>query len=98
MKRRTPEERRTIVAEFRKSGLTQEAFARRRRIPVGTLRSWIYRDEDAQEARQDRFIEISGPVAAGPEIVLRVGEQVVLELVELPSPEYVAELVRALSC
>ena len=97
MKRRTPEERRAIVAEYRKSGLTQEAFARRRRIPVGTLRSWIYR-HDAQGARQDRFIEISGPVTAGPEIVLRVGEQVALELTELPSPEYVAELLRALSC
>jgi len=98
MRRRTAEERRAIVAEYRSSGLTQEAFARRHRIPVGTLRSWIYRDEDVQEARQDRFVEISGPVAAGPEIVLRVGEQVVLELAELPAPEYVVELVRALSC
>ena len=99
MRRRTPEERREIVAEFRDSGLTQEAFARRRRISVGTLRSWIYRDAEVEEGREDRFVEISGPVvSAGPEVVLRVGEEVVLELAELPAPEYLAQLTKALSC
>ena len=99
MKRRTPEERREIVAEFRGSGLTQEGFARRRRISVGTLRSWIYRDEEVEEECEDRFVEISASsVPAGPEVVLRVGDQVVLELGELPAPEYLAELSRALSC
>lgn len=99
MRRRTPEERREIVEEYRESGLTQAAFARRRRISVGTLRSWIYRDEEAQEGPQDRFVEISGPVmAAGPEVVLRVGDQVVLELSELPAPEYLVEVARALTC
>src|SRR5262245_61066962 len=32
-----------IVAAYRQSGLTQEAFARRQGMPVGTLRAWIYR-------------------------------------------------------
>ena len=99
MRRRTAEERREIVEEFRGSGMTQEAVARRRRISVGTLRSWIYRDEEAEEERQDRFVEISGPVvAAGPEVVLRVGDQVALELSELPAPEYLVELAKALAC
>jgi len=99
MRRRTAEERREIVAEFRNSGLTQEAFARRRRISVGTLRSWIYRDEEIKEERQDRFVEISGRVvAAGPEVVLRIGDQVAVELSELPAPEYLIELSKRLSC
>ena len=99
MRRRTAQERREIVQEFRGSGLTQEAFARRRRISVGTLRSWIYRDEEVDEGREDRFVEISAPaVSTGPEVIVRVGEKVVLELGELPAPEYLAELSRALSC
>ena len=99
MRRRTAEERREIVAEFRGSGLTQEAFARRRRLSVGTLRSWIYRDDEALEEREDRFVEISASsLPAGPEVVLRVGDQVVLELGDLPSPGYLAELARMLAC
>ena len=31
------------VEEFERSELTQESFARQRRIPVTTLRSWIYK-------------------------------------------------------
>jgi hypothetical protein len=99
MRRRTAKERREIVQEFRGSGLTQEAFARRRRISVGTLRSWIYRDDEVEEQREERFVEISGSAAmAGPEVVLRIGDQVVLELGELPAPEYLAELSRVLTC
>jgi len=99
MRRRTAEERRAIVTEFRGSGLTQETFARRRRISVGTLRSWIYRDDEVEERREERFVEISGAaVVAGPEVVLRIGDQVVVELGELPAPEYLAELSRQLTC
>ena len=41
-----------IIGQYEGSGLTQEAFAEQRNIPVGTLRSWIYklrreREEDA---------------------------------------------------
>lgn len=32
-----------IVRQFEQSGLTQEAYADERGIPVATLRSWIYR-------------------------------------------------------
>jgi hypothetical protein len=33
----------TTITEFQRSGLSQEAFAARQRVSVGTLRGWIYR-------------------------------------------------------
>jgi len=33
----------SIIGQYEKSGQTQEAFAAARGIPVGTLRSWIYK-------------------------------------------------------
>lgn len=33
----------SIVGQYEKSGQTQAAFAAARGIPVGTLRSWIYK-------------------------------------------------------
>ena len=33
----------SIIGQYEKSGQTQEAFAEARGIPVGTLRSWIYK-------------------------------------------------------
>jgi DNA-binding transcriptional regulator YiaG len=32
-----------IVGQYEQSGLTQEAYAAQRGIPVATLRSWIYK-------------------------------------------------------
>ena len=32
-----------VITEFERNGLTQEAFAVRRGVSVGTLRGWIYR-------------------------------------------------------
>jgi len=32
-----------IIQQFETSGLTQEQYAEKRGIPVGTLRSWIYK-------------------------------------------------------
>lgn len=42
----------SIVGQYEKSGQTQEAFAAARGIPVGTLRSWIYklRESEADSA------------------------------------------------
>src|SRR4051812_3723135 len=59
-----------VVRQFEQSGLTQEAFAEQRNIPVGTLRSWIYRlrregDDDAQ-ILPVRVIPSTAPLTARP--------------------------------
>ena len=55
------------VGHFKKSGLTQDAYARQRGIPVGTLRAWIYRlrraDEDDAQILPVRVIASTAPTA-----------------------------------
>ena len=52
MPRRTREIWCNLVGQLERSGKTAEQFAAERQIPVGTLRSWIYRlkREKAEEA------------------------------------------------
>ena len=52
MPRRTREIWSNLVGQLERSGKTAEQFAAERQIPVGTLRSWIYRlkREKAEEA------------------------------------------------
>lgn len=66
----------SLVEQFGRSGLTQEAFATERHIPVGTLRSWIYRlrreqnDAVATESTPIlpvRVVASAAPVARQPE-------------------------------
>jgi hypothetical protein len=47
-----------LVERFRRSGLTQEAFARAHQLPVSRLRSWLYRRRPARAARSPRWQEI----------------------------------------
>jgi len=106
-RRTTAEERRKIVEAFRVSGLSQNAYSRRHGIALGTLRDWIYRKEEEGEIEiegplQDRplrFVELSSStVELGPEAVLRIGDQLMLELRQLPTAEYLVELARSLGC
>ena len=101
-KHRSAEERERIVAAFRESGLSQEAFAKKRGINVGTLRSWIYRPKKkskpkaTQEAEPMRFVEVqAAPGIGGRSVLIRVGASVEVELDELPAPEYLVALARA---
>lgn len=50
-----------MVAEYERSRLTQEAFAKQRGIKVGTLRQWLYRRErtKAGGAKEPTFQEVS---------------------------------------
>lgn len=99
MKRRSKQERLEIVEAYRRSGLTQEAFAAKHRINVGTLRSWLYRREESTHAAQSaRFVEVEAAELQTGRVVLRVGEHVEVELDALPEPSYLAHLAQALGC
>lgn len=58
MARRSQAIRQAVLLEYERSGLTQAAFAERRGVPVGTLRSWIYRSRRGV-----------APVSEGPRIL-----------------------------
>ena len=69
MARRTREIWQNLVRQYERSGKRQEEFAAEREIPVGTLRSWIYRlkRESAEEATSIlpvRVISSASPSAA----------------------------------
>jgi transposase-like protein len=100
VKRRSKQERREIVEAYRRSGMTQEAFAKRHRLKVGTLRGWLYRQEEAAvQAPTGRFVEVQpAATARRAAVVLRVSESLVIECEDLPPPEYLASLAEALGC
>ncbi len=92
-----------IVGQFEKSGLTQEEFAKQRGIPVGTLRSWIYKVRQEKPKAADL---LPVRVVASPAQKARDGEdaapfEVELESVRLrfpagTAPNVIAEVVALL--
>lgn len=58
-RRRSRRERAQLLSEYRASGWTQERFARRSGIKVGTLRTWIYKmRSSATSANRDEVSPI----------------------------------------
>ena len=55
-----------IVGQFNRSGLTQEAFADERGIPVATLRSWIYRLRRQEDEEDAPFLPVHVVASAAP--------------------------------
>lgn len=66
----TPEQRAALVREFRSSGETQEAFARRHGVKWTTFRNWLHgrRAAAAQTPPRNGFqeIRIVPPVSGSP--------------------------------
>jgi transposase-like protein len=94
-----------VVAAYEASGLSQDAFARQEGFAPSTLRYWRDKFRQAESrtdvSRVEGFIEVQGPKQDGhgsDSVVVRIGKDVALELSDLPTPEYLAELSRALSC
>lgn len=98
-RRYSQEERKRLVAEYRESGLTQEAFAEERGINVGTFRQWLYRRDRTPVAKGNQaggFAEIAldgfSPWTA--EIDLPQGAR--LRLSAHASPRWAGELIKTL--
>jgi len=51
-------ERTVLLGEYRASGLTQEKFATRAGINLGTLRAWIYRKNPATPDGRSHFAPV----------------------------------------
>lgn len=67
----------SIVAEYEQTASeeTQEAFARRKQINVGTFRYWLYKGREAGNDQPVRFVEVkSEDVArAGGDVEVALG-------------------------
>ena len=103
MPRRTREIWRNLIGQYERSGQTAEQFATERQIPVGTLRSWLYRlkREKAEEAAEILPVRVIG--SASPSEARRredeTGGAVEVMLVRFASgtaSELIAEVVTRL--
>jgi len=55
---RTRAERTQLLSAYRASGLTQEQFAARAGIKIGTLRAWIYRPQARAAVERGHFAPV----------------------------------------
>jgi transposase-like protein len=88
----TPAERVALVAAYRRSGLTQRAFAEREGIKYCTFTSWVQGRRQSRPTKT-RFAEVTLPPATVSDLSVRLPDGVV---VRGSSASAVAQLVRAL--
>lgn len=101
MPRRTREIWGNLIGQFERSGKRQGEFAAERAIPVGTLRSWIYRlkrekEEQASPILPVRMISSGSPWASRPERGDAAVEVVLVHFAAGASSEFIAEVVTRL--
>jgi len=85
------------VAEFNRSGLSQGAFARMKKLKPSTLGRWIKKLDSQEASAPSQFMEVvASPVETSWSAVatrVRVGSAAV-EFSDLPPMSYVAGLLR----
>ena len=86
-----------VIAEFERSGQSHDRFCEKRKLNVGTFRSWLYRLRAEASVEAPRFVEVTAaPATASTRCIVRVGGAEI-EFAPPPSAEYLAELVSALA-
>jgi hypothetical protein len=101
MPKRTREIWRNLIGQFERSGKTQDEFAAERGIPVGTLRSWIYKlkreqPENAAAILPVRVISSPSPSARRSESESGAVEVIVVRCASGTAAELIAEVVSRL--
>ena len=82
-----------VIAEFERGGQSHERFCERRKLNVGTFRSWLYRLRAETSLAAPRFVEATAaPATASTRCVVRV-EGVEIEFASRPEAEYRAERI-----
>ena len=91
--RRSRAEIESILADYRRSGLTQVAFARERGLNLGTFRHWVARLRD-NPAKGFCPVTIR---TEGPEgLTIRLPKGIKVAVGGRVDPEWVSELVKCL--
>ncbi len=101
MARRTREIWRNLIGQYDRSGKSQEEFAAEREIPVGTLRSWIYRfkrevAEETGSILPVRVIASTAPTARCSDAPGMEVEVVLMRFAAGTSSEFIADVVTRL--
>jgi transposase len=99
--RRTREYRERVVQRFERSGLTQAAFCKREHLSRGTFQNWLYKvrhsEREEGKPRQEpepAFVELKTTAATTSDACRLKLPGAELTFAELPTPQYVFELLR----
>jgi transposase-like protein len=65
-KHRTPAQRQQVLADYRRSGLSQKAFAAQVGVGVSTLQLWLRQEKHAPTAQATTFVPVPNLLAQAP--------------------------------
>lgn len=95
-RRYSGDERDRFVELYLGSGVTQEEFARRHQLKVGTLVRWLYRQGKRRHTARPVFQELllpGGGAAATDVIEMSVGSEITLRFKARIAPEFIAQVI-----
>ena len=98
-KRRTPAQRQQVLADYRRSGLSQQAFATRAGVGVSTLQLWLRQERQVPSVQATTFVPVPNLLAATPAPAvyrLRLVGGAVLEIGSDHQPEQLKSLLQLL--
>jgi hypothetical protein len=98
-KHRTPAQRKQLLADYRRSGLSQHAFAAQAGVGVSTLQLWLRQERGAPSAQATTFVPLPNLLAQGPAPAvyrLRLVSGAVLEIGSGYQPEQLERLLQLL--
>jgi hypothetical protein len=96
---RTSTQRKQVLAEYRRSGLTQQAFATQAGVGVSTLQLWLRQDRPAPSPHAASFVAVPNLLASTPAPAgyrLRLAGGAVLEIGSDYQPEQLERLLQLL--
>jgi transposase-like protein len=98
-KHRTSAQRKQVLADYRRSGLTQQAFAARVGVSVSTLQLWLRQERGAPSVQATTFVPVPNLLAGAPAPAvyrLRLVGGAVLEIGSDYQPEQLEPLLHLL--
>jgi len=98
-RRNSAQEKSLILAAYRQSGQTQQAFCQAQGICVATLATWLKRAREAGPVgRAGGLVELPVTVRSSGEIVIEVGAGLNVRAPVGVSVAWLCELIGALRC
>jgi hypothetical protein len=99
VKHRTSAQRTQVVADYRRSGMSQRAFAAQAGVGVSSLQLWLRQERDAPAARATTFVPVPNLLAQAPASAiyrLRLVGGAILEIGPDCEPEQLRPLLELL--
>ena len=103
--RRSDTERTRLIVAFHQSGQSRRVFAEEQNINPSTLALWLRNHEGKSEGEKSlsvvarpKFVRVESQRHSDASVTLYLGPAVRMQMMDLPPPQYLAAVVRELSC